>query len=143
MNQKLTVLYARTRKFRQTFSKFIPDIGDAIRDYISFTLGSTLLQEKSGGGRNQTYYYLAPDLNLFVEVVDKMSGFTVYNCNNHLDRINIYNENDEYIRGIANAINALWSDVGGILEHVIWNKIENKFKVKKEDYIGTWKSFLD
>jgi hypothetical protein len=139
--QQLTVLYARARKFRSTFSKYVPDCADAIRDYLALQ-DQTLLQEKSGGGRNSTYYYLASQINTYIELIDKAAGFAVVNPSNHAIQINIFTENQEYIRGIANAVNSIWSDVDGILAHMDWKKIEKKFKVSRDDCIAEWNKWL-
>lgn len=136
---RMTILYARPRKIRTTFSKYVPDTADAIRDYVS-PLDPSLVQGRSGGGRNNTYYYLAPEVNLYVEVADKAAGFVVVNPANHAIQISIFCDNDEHVRGIANAVNQRFAD--GILAHMDWKKIEKKFKVKREDCIAAWKALL-
>ncbi|MHA1265238.1 MAG: hypothetical protein ACTSRS_08410 [Candidatus Helarchaeota archaeon] len=140
-NQKHTILYARARKFRTTFSKYVPDCADAIRDYLTLQ-DSTLLQGKSGGGRNSTYYYLAPQIHVYVELLDKTSGFAVVNPSNHAIQINIWTDNEDYVRGIANAVNSCWADADGILAHMDWKKIEKKYKVNRDDCIAEWKKWL-
>ena len=136
---RTTMLYARPRKTKMTFSKYVPDIAHAIRDYIKL-LDPSFVQASSGGGRNNTYYYLAPQANLYVEIVDKAVGFVVINPVNHAIQISIFSDNDEHIRGIAKAVNQRFAD--GILAHMDWKKIEKKFKVKREDCIAAWKALL-
>lgn len=120
-----TILYARPRKTRMIFSKRVPDTADAIRDYINL-LDPSFVQGSSGGGRNNTFYYLAPQANLYVEVADTAAGFVVHNPKNHAIQISIFSDNDEHIRGIANAVNQRFAD--GILAHMDWKKIEKKIQ---------------
>ncbi len=136
-NQQHTVLYARPREIRVTFSKHVPDAADAIRDYIAMK-DSNMEQDRSGGGRTNTFYYLASSLKLYVEVIYKAA----FSAANRTVQINIYTENEDYIRGIANAVNTLWADVNGLLANMIWPNIEKNFKVKKEDCIAEWNKWL-
>lgn len=122
---RMTILYARPRKMRMIFSKYVPDTADAIRDYVS-TLDPSFVQSSSGGGRNNTYYYLAPQANLYVEVADKATGFALPNPANHAIQINIFSDNDEHIREIADAVNQQFAD--GILAHMDWKKTEKNSK---------------
>jgi hypothetical protein len=135
-------LYARPRKLRMTFSKSVPDVVDAIRDYIALQ-DSTLTIDKSGGGRNISFYILAPKAQIYVEALIDMKGAIVVkavNTSNMAIQINIYSNNDEYIRGIANAVNILYED--GMLAHLEFNKFEEKFLVKQEDLIAEWEKWL-
>lgn len=136
-----TAIYSRARKIRATFSKYIPDVADEIRDYI-LASDPDLVHDRSGGGRNNSFFYLSTKLQLFVQVTDKAAGFAVVNPSNHAIQIEIYCDNDEIIRGIAKAVNDVYADEGGMLAHMEWNKIEKKFKVKADDCIATWNSLL-
>ena len=90
--------------------------------------------------RNKSLYYLSPELNVFVEVEAKMSGFTALIAKNHIIRINIYCDNEEYIKGIAHAVSDLF--IGGNVNDMEWEKIEKKFKVSREECISAWKAVL-
>jgi hypothetical protein len=137
--QRLTQIYARARHIRMTFTKYIPDTTDAIRDYVNL-LDSTFKQDRSGGGRNNSFYYLSTVANIYVEVFDKAAGFAVTNPDNHAMQINIYSNNDEHVRGMAKAVNGIFED--GMLAHLDWKKIEGKFKIKSEDCIKVWNALL-
>ena len=137
--QRLTALYGRPRKFRMTFSKYVPDVADTIRDYITLR-DPSLIQDKSGGGRNNSYYYLSQQAQIYVELFDKTAGFAVVDPSNHALQINIYCNDEELIRGIAQAINNLYED--GILAHIEWKKIEGKYKIKADDCIAEWNKWL-
>jgi hypothetical protein len=133
------ILYARPRKLRMTFSKSVPDVVDAIRDYIAVQ-DSTLIIDKSGGGRNFTYYIIAPKAQIYAELITKMAGLMAVDTSNMAMQLNIYSNNDQHVRGIANAVNILYED--GILAHLELNKFESKYQAKKEDIIAEWKKWL-
>jgi hypothetical protein len=65
INARHITLYARPNKLRMTFSKSVPDVVDAIRDYIALQ-DSTVTVDKSGGGRNFSYYILAPKAQIYL-----------------------------------------------------------------------------
>ena len=141
-NARHIILYARPRKLRMTFSKSVPDVVDAIRDYIALQ-DSTLTIDKSGGGRNISFYILAPKAQIYVEAIIDMKGAIVVKAvdpSNMAIQINIYSDDDEYIRGIANAVNILYED--GMLAHLEFSKFEEKFQVKQEDLIAEWENWL-
>lgn len=140
--QHLTILYARPRKLRRTFAKIVPDIADAVRDHIAF-LDSSFIQARSGGVRTNSFYYLAANIKLYVEVFDKAAGFVTHNPANHAIQINIFSDNEQNVRGIANVVNSIWADSDGLLAHMDWKRIEKKFKVKREDCIAAWKALLN
>lgn len=139
--QRLTTLFARPRKFRMTFSKSVPDLVDAIRDYVAMQ-DSTMQIDKSGGGRNFSFYIIGTEKRIYVEALIKMMGFVAMNPSNMGIQINIYTDNEEYIRGIANAINSCWADQGGLQAHMEWDKIAKKFGVNPDDAIAAWKQLL-
>jgi len=136
---KLTILYARPKNVRMTFSKLKPGTADTIRDYMK-TIDPSFVESSSRKMRNMVFYNLAPQVNLYVEIEDKLAGYAAPNPANHALQIKVYSDNEEHIRGIANAINARWPE--GILTHIIWDKIESKYGVKREDAIATWKELL-
>lgn len=121
------------------FSTHKPDTADNIKDYMKL-IDPDFVDGRSGGMRNNTYFCLAPQEKFYVEIVDKAAGFMIANPANHALQINIFSDNDEHIRGIANTVNQRWED--GILPHMNWKKIEKKYKIKREDAIATWNRFL-
>ncbi|MHA2051824.1 MAG: hypothetical protein ACW986_19595, partial [Promethearchaeota archaeon] len=91
-------------------------------------------------GRSSRYYYLAPQANLYVEIIDKISGFSGWAEDNHVNKIDIYTENPDFVKAIAKVINDIWED--GIVNHLNLKKLQSKFKVRGEDIINAWNSFL-
>lgn len=136
---KLTILYARPKKIRMTFSKYKPGTADTIRNYLK-TIDPSFLESSSQKMRSMVFYNLAPQVSLYVEIEDKLAGYAAPNPANHVIQIKIYTDNEEHVRGIANAVNARWPD--GILPHMVWDKIESKYGVKREDAIATWNGLL-
>jgi hypothetical protein len=135
----LTTLYAMPKAFRVTFTRAIPDVADVIRDYINL-IDPSLFQDKSGGGRNNSYYFLSTQIPLYVIIHEKTAGFGTQSPSNHALQIKIYTNDQGHIRGIAQAVNNLYAD--GILTHIEWKKVENKYNVKKDDCIAEWKKWL-
>jgi len=137
---RLTTLYARPRRIHQTFGGIsTPDIIVSIRDYIHFQ-DSSFLQGRSGGGRNRTYYFLSQAKQIYMEVIDKASGFFIVDPSNHAFQVNIYCNEEQYIKEIAQILNNLFNN--GILVHMDWKKIEGKYKVKADDCIAEWNKWL-
>ena len=48
---------------------------------------------ESAKTRSSSYYYLAPQINVYVEIVDKLSGAFAYSEENHACKIDIYTNN--------------------------------------------------
>jgi len=117
----------------------IPDIAEAIRDYVALQ-DATVVMDHSGGGRSWSFYLLAQNAQLYAEIFIKMAGLAATNMSNLVVQINIYCNNDEYIRGIANAVNSLYED--GILAHLEFTKFEKTYKAKKDVIIAEWKNWL-
>ena len=132
--------YARPKTNKAKFSKFKPDMAYLTEDWMKNLDPTTAMSESMLGGRSSGYYYLAPQLNVYVEIVDKISGYFAYSEDNHVNKIDIYTNNQDYVKAIVKIINDLWID--GILSHLNTKKIEKKFKVKGEDIINAWNSFL-
>jgi len=133
------VLYAHPRSLRRTAMKSIPDVADAIRDYVTLQ-DATVVMDNSGGGRSWSFYLLAQNAQLYTEIFIKMAGLTATNMSNLVAQINIYSNNDQYVRGIANAVNTLYAD--GILAHLEFNKFEKTYQAKKDAIIAEWKKWL-
>lgn len=122
------------------FSKFKPDIAYLVENWMKNLDSTTTISESMLGARSSGYYYLAPQINVYVEIIDKISGYFAYNEDNHVNKIDIYTNNQDYVKAIIKGINDIWDD--GILSHLNIKKIEKKFKVKGEDIKNTWNSFL-
>lgn len=140
-NLRLTTLYSRPRSIRQKpgfLTRYIPDLAESIRDFISWNYPP--LTESKFGVKNVTYYYLAPQAELFIEIYDKPAFWTIDNPAKHALQINIFCNDEEIIHEIANVVDSIWED--GILAHMDWNRIEKSFDVKRDDCIATWKGLL-
>jgi len=139
---RLTTLYAQPKRIRMTAMKQVPDLADIIRDYINLQ-DPSFIQDRSGGGRNNSYYYLSQKAQIYVEVFDKfVNSFGGGNLiQNRVIQINIYCDNEEDIRGIAQAVTR-GEDRIKFLAHIEWKKIEGKFKVKTDDCLAEWKKWL-
>ena len=94
----------------------------------------------SGSGRSSGYYYIAPGINIYIEVADKTSGRNFRKEDNHVTKIDIYTSNEDHVRAIAKVINDIWDD--GMVAHLNFNKFEKKFEVGKDDILSTWNTFL-
>jgi len=132
--------YAQPKKIKVMFSKFKPDIAYFVENWMKNLDSTTTISESMKGGRSSGYYYLAPQINVYVEIVDLISGYFAYSEANQVNKIDIYTNNQEYVKEIIKGINDIWDD--GILSHLNIKKIEKKFKVKGEDIINAWNSFL-
>ncbi len=136
---RLTTLYAHARTSRLTYSKSVPDTADIIRDIIKFQ-DPNFVQDRTGSVKDEVYYYLSQQAQIYVEVFHKVDGFNFRTPTNHLNKANIYCNNEEMIRAIAHAINNVFED--GMLAHMDWPKFEKKYKVQAEDCIAEWKKWL-
>ncbi len=132
--------YAQPKTFKVKFSKFKPGMAFLLENWIKNLDSTATISEAMLGGRSSGYYYLAPQINLYVEILDKISGYFAYSEDNHVNKIDIYTNNQDYVKAIVKIINDLWDD--GILSHLNTKKIEKTFKVKGEDIINAWNSFL-
>jgi len=138
-SQPKYTFYARPRKLKMKFSKYKPDIAYKIENFMMSIDPSTMSTE-SGGGRNNTFYFLSTQMNMYAEIADRMAGMIVPNPINHAIQIDIYTNNQDYIKSIVRDINNIWDD--GILAHLDIHKLAKKYKVREEDIINAWKSFL-
>ena len=136
---RTTILYARPRKIRMMAFKSKPDIADIIRNYMK-ELDSSFVDDGSGGAKNMTFYCLAPNANLYVEIADR-AVYPQVKPGNHAIKISIFSDKDEHIRGIANVVNQRWED--GIIPNMNWSKIESTYNIKKEDVIAAWNHLLN
>jgi hypothetical protein len=133
--------YAQPRKVKAKFSRVKPDIAYLVEDWMTKIDPSTKMGES--GGRATAYYYLAPGLNIYVEVESKMfakSRFTMYNADKQVTKFDIFTNNQDYVRSLVKGMNEIWED--GMVPHLNFEKLQKKFKVGKEDIINAWNSFL-
>jgi len=135
----LTTLYGRPKKMKMMFSKYKPDTVKHIGNYLK-SIDPSFIEASSGGGRNNTFYLLAEQARLYVELEDKMSGFNAHDTSNHVERIKIYSEKPGHVREIAKIINQIWDD--GIFPHMEWEKLEKKYKVSREEIMAKWNELL-
>ena len=138
-NQPQYTFYGGPRKIKVKFSKIKPDFAYIVEDWMKSVDPSTTMSE-SAGARRSSYYYLAPQINVYVEIADKLSGYFAYSEDNHACKIDIYTNNEDHVRTIVRSFNAQWDD--GIVPHLNLKKLEKKYKVKGEDVVKAWNSFL-
>jgi len=136
-------LYAQPRKVKGKASKTKPDIAYVLENWMT-SIDPSAKMDESGGGRRSGYYYIAPGINIYVEVADKISGAKTivgaHNAENHVTKIDIYTNSEDHVRAIAKDTNALWDD--GMVPHLNFKKIEKKFNIGQEDVIKQWNAFL-
>ncbi|MFW9969898.1 MAG: hypothetical protein ACFFDF_06830 [Candidatus Odinarchaeota archaeon] len=140
MNKPQYTFYYSPKTIKAKFSKFKPDIAYIIDDWIKNIDSSAIVSESTSGGRTAKFFYLAPQANVYVEILDKISGYLAYSTDNHVNKIDIYADNQDYVRAIVQGINNIWED--GIVNHLKLKKLQSKFKVRGEDIINAWSSFL-
>ncbi len=138
-SQPKYTFFARPRKMKMKFSKYKPDIAYKIENFMK-SIDPSIMSAESGGGRNNTFYFLSTQMNMYAKIADKMAGMIVHNPINHTIQIDIYTNNQDYIKGIVRDINNIWDD--GILAHLDTHKLAKKYKVAEEDIINAWKSFI-
>ncbi len=140
-NLPLTNLYGQPRKIKMMFSKNVPDYVSIIRDYL--TLQDPEFEMKiHRGGRTRKDFFISVKESLYIETLGKMSGILGVDPSNHLFQISFYTKNEEHIRQIVKSIDEQFSDVGGILAHINWEKIKKVYKVEKEDCLAIWNKYL-
>lgn len=138
-NQPIYTFYAQPRKIKAKFSKIKPDIAYIIENWMN-SVDSSAAQSEKSGGRSSKYYNVAPALNLYVEIVDRLSGTFAYSEGNHVCKIDIYTNNEDHVRAIVKSINGIWDD--GIIPHLNIKKLEKKFKIKGEGIINAWEAYI-
>ncbi|MFX1377650.1 MAG: hypothetical protein ACFFA4_01025 [Promethearchaeota archaeon] len=140
MNKSQYTFYYSPKKIKAKFSKIKPDVAYLIEDWIKNIDPSAIISESTTGGRSAKFFYLAPQANVYIEILDKISGYVAYSTDNHVNKIDIYTENQDYVKAIVQGINNIWED--GIVNHLNLKKLSSKFKVKGEDILNAWNSFL-
>ena len=130
--------YAQPRKTKVKFSKTKPDFAYIVEDWMKSVDPSTA-QDETGAGVNNTFYYMAPQIGVYVEIADKV-GLFAFSPDKHVSKIDIYTNTEDHVRTIVKKINAIWDD--GILPHLDFKRLENKYKVGREDIISGWNAFL-
>jgi hypothetical protein len=127
-NQKETVLYTLANKTEKKFGKNYPDVVWAVRSYMHAAdpalVESTLYAEKSN-----IYYFLAPELRIFVQINYKGPMELKICC-----------DQAEHIRGIAKTIDSLFKK--GLLAKIKWKNIKKQFAIDEATCIAAWKRLL-
>lgn len=89
--------------------------------------------------RNKIIFFLSPNIHLYIEVNAKTAGF-LDSKSNHVQQINIYDRDNICVNQIAHLINDCYKT--GILNEIIWEKIEKKFDIDRELEIQMWQEIL-
>jgi hypothetical protein len=139
-NKPKYTFYYSPRKVKAKFSKIKPDVAYLLEDWIKNIDPSAIISESATGGRSAKFFYLAPQANVYVEILDKISGYVAYSTGNHVNKIDIYTENQDYVKALVQNINKIWED--GTVNHLNLKKLSSKFKVKGDDILKAWNSFL-
>jgi len=146
--------YGRPKKLKMKFSKIEPDIAYTVENCMKNVDPSFEMEESSklsnirsnfsyniGLGKvGNSYYYIAPQKSVYVEIYNQLAGFAGWVPDNYVCQIDIYTNDEDHVRAITKDINALWDD--GIIPHLDFKKLEKKYKVKREDVINAWNAFL-
>ncbi|MFW9818931.1 MAG: hypothetical protein ACFFE5_04925 [Candidatus Thorarchaeota archaeon] len=140
MSKPQYTFYYSPRKVKAKFSKIKPDVAYLIEDWIKQVDPSSIISESTTGGRSAKFFYLAPQINVYIEILDKISGYLAYSTDNHVNKIDIYTDNQDYVKAIVQGINNIWED--GLINNLRYKKLRSKFKVREEDIANAWKSFL-
>ena len=140
MSKPHYTFYYSPRKVKAKFSKIKPDVAYLIEDWIRQIDASSIVSESTSGGRSARFFYFAPQANVYVEILDKISGYLAYSTDNHVNKIDIYTDNQDYVKAIVQGINNIWED--GLINNLRYKKLRSKFKVSEEDIANAWKSFL-
>ena len=138
-DQPKYTFFMRPRKMKMKFSKYKPDVVYIIEQFI-MGLDPETRNGESGGGRNNTFYYLSPKINFYAEIADKMAAMVIHNPDNHVLKIDLYTNNQDYVKAIVQSINSIWED--GIVNHLNLKKLANKYKVNPDDIVKAWQAFL-
>jgi len=116
-----------------------PDFAYTVENWMKSLDPTTIMSESVTGVRSAGFYYLAPQLNVYVEIVDKMKGAYVYSEDNHVCKIDIHTNNEDYVKGLIKSFNDQWDN--GIVANLNLKKLEQKFKVRGEDIVNAWNSW--
>ncbi len=90
--------------------------------------------------RNKLIFFLAPNLHVYIEIDAKTAGFLDIK-KNHVQQINIFSRDNNYVNEIAHVINNCHKS--GILDEIIWEKVGKKFNINQEQEIQMWKDILE
>ncbi|MFO7796339.1 MAG: zinc ribbon domain-containing protein [Promethearchaeati archaeon] len=138
-NLPLTILYSRPKEMKMMFNKYKPDTAKHIGNYMK-TIDPSFIETNSGGPRSNTFYLLAEQAKLYVELENKMAAYNIHHAENHVERIKIYSDNPEHAKEIAKTLNQLWE--GGILPYLEPEHFEEVFKVGREELKSRWDELL-
>ena len=139
LNQPKYTFYVQPRKIKGKFSRVRPDVSYIIEDWMG-NIDSTAAYSETTTGRTYRFYHIAPELKVFVDILDKISGGLAWIETSHSTQIDIYTTNEDYVRALVKILNGIWDD--GMVPHLNIEKLEKKFNVKGDDIIKVWNSFL-
>jgi len=158
---RLTTLYAQPKSLQITPTKWdgirsitggmipsvTPEIIKEIHDYL--VLRDPSLIEFSNLGMefasNIKFCFFSAQEQIYVEISDcypkgVYSKADLWWKEYHIEEIDIFCDNEEHIRGIAQAINNLYKN--GVVDYMDWMRFKDYFEVEKDDAIAAWKKWL-
>ncbi|MHA2282436.1 MAG: hypothetical protein ACXAC5_16455 [Promethearchaeota archaeon] len=122
-------------KFSTTKPKFIYPIVDWLRSF-----DQSVQDDDTGSARQVWSFILAPQAGVYIESTSKIAGFNARSASNYVSQVDIYTENADIVKEVVKILYYQWED--GMVNHVNFEKIEKKFKVKRDDIINAFNSFL-
>jgi len=140
------------KDLKKKLGKFKPKFVISISEWMKNNDPSALESWGTDGLRSIYFYLLAPQLGVYVDVSDFVVGFNAKKATNCVFKMDIYTENENFVRDIVRIINDRFQTprrgtfpsewVVGILPNLNFEKLEKKFNVGKDDITNAWKSFL-
>jgi hypothetical protein len=140
LNKPKYTFYYTPKKIKHKFSKIKPDVAYLIEDWMVKIDPSTIMSETQATSKTFVFFHVAPNANLYVQVVFKMSGYMNFNAETHAAKIDIFTDNQDHPKAIVQGINKIWED--GIVNHLNLKRLGKKFKVSSEEILNAWNSFL-
>lgn len=139
-NFPMYTFYGQPQGLKQETWKVKPKFVNSVSEWMKSSDPS--VEESSPGQSLRTifFYLLAPQLGVFVKVADLVAGYNAKKAKNHVYKMDIYTENENFVRDIVRIINDQFQD--GILPNLNFEKLEKKFNVGRDDITNTWKRFL-
>ena len=138
-------IWAMGTKMRRVFTGAIPNIEDFVSDYLTVNDIQHLIGVNRKASGVSTYYHLAPNLKLYVEVEIQLKGLfsSAYNPLHFPTEMRFHTENQEHIQTIVNEINQLWASLGKgpMLDNLNYKAFKKKFKVDPETIKKTWEAW--
>ena len=139
LSQPKYIIYVQPKKIRGKFSRVRPDISYIVEDWLG-RMDSTSVYSESTTGRAYRFYHLAPEIKLYIEIYDKLSGGVAWTETTHALQLEMYTTNEDYVRAFMKSLNTIWDD--GMVPHLNIEKLKKSFKVKEEDILKAWNTYL-